>query len=206
MNDKKYLVIIVVLVAINIFTLINFLEVKQQNTLKDSSIDSNQANIVQGELNAYKVNFSAGINNSNIQLPDMLVNDSLSNEVPLKMTLDIGHDQMLVCRFSQMHCESCVNSAIQNFKEWVKTSGVQNVMFLGGHLNNRIFKRTIPLYGIQGMKVYNASSLNIPAEELGYPYFFILDHNLQISNVFVPDKGQPALTKIYLEEIQERFY
>lgn len=58
MNNRKYLVIVVVLVAVNIFMLIKFYGLKQ-NTVKDAAMNSNQATIEYGELNAYKVKFLA---------------------------------------------------------------------------------------------------------------------------------------------------
>jgi hypothetical protein len=43
------------------------------------------------------------------------------------------------------------------------------------------------------MNIANISTLNIPAENIGYPYYFILDNTLTISNLSVPDKGSPEV-------------
>ena len=74
-----------------------------------------------------------------------------------------------------------------------------------GLRNNRIFKREIPLYGIRDMDVYNTNTFNIPVEELGFPYYFILNSNLQISNVFIPDKATPSITNIFLKSVNKKF-
>jgi hypothetical protein len=52
----------------------------------------------------------------------------------------------------------------------------------------------------------NALKMNLPAENLGYPYYFILDVTMRVTNVFVPDKGCTKVSKWYMEEIRERFF
>ena len=202
MKEKIFLILIIIsLLAINAFTLVRFYQLKQQKS-EGEEIKHNKES---DELNSYMVNFSTNILNSNFQLNNILVRDSLNNTIPLKTAFNYGQKQILVCRFSKMHCESCVNFAIQNFRNWVDSIGIKNVLFLGNYHSNKIFNREKPLYGIQGMNVYNAFELKIPAEELGYPYYFILDRNLRISNVFVPDKAAPEITNRYLKNIQSKF-
>lgn len=82
----------------------------------------------------------------------------------------------------------------------------ENLLFLGSYENNRIFNREKKLYGIDTFKTYNALSLNIPLEELGFPYFFVLNENLTIFHIVIPDKNTPALTQKYLEIINERYF
>ena len=205
MKGKKFLILIIFsLFAINIFTLVRFYQLEQQ---KDASevISYSQENNESDELHSYMVNFTTNILNSNIQLDSVMIKDSLSNIIPLKKAFNNGQKQILVCRFSKMHCESCVNFSIQILRKWIDSIGMENVMFLGNYPNNRIFNRTKSLYGIQDMIVYNTSVLQIPAEELGYPYFFVLDNSLRISNVFVPDKATPNITNKYLKNIQKKF-
>ncbi|MFV0506587.1 MAG: hypothetical protein ACK5L5_07750 [Bacteroidales bacterium] len=79
------------------------------------------------------------------------------------------------------------------------TIGKENILILGNYRNNRIFYRTMEEYNIDYPNIYNTNSLDIPAETIDYPYFFILDKDLKISNVFVPDKGLPNITIEYLD-------
>lgn len=206
MNEKIFFIsIIVVLIGINIFTLARFDKLKKSKTVA-RAISHVRPSEKNDKLNAYKVSFTANLLNCDFHLDSVLIKDSLDNVTLLNEAFNEGQEQILVCRFSQMHCESCVNSSIQILQEWQKSIGKKNVLFLGNHRNNRIFKRTIPLYGIHGMRVYNVASLSIPAEELGYPYYFILNRDLGVSNVFVPDKSVPEITNKYLSSIQRRFY
>lgn len=202
MKKQTFLIVlIIVLFAINVFTLVRFYNLHQLFEV----IAENKTSKDNSELQAYRFNLSIAIKNSNLQLENVTMKDSSSNLLFLKGVFKNGQKELLVCRFSKLHCESCVNSAIKLFLKGSESIGVENVLFLGNSKNNRIFNRENTLYGIQDMAVYNTPEFKIPIEELGYPYFFVLDSNLHISNVFLPDKGIPKITKEYLKEMQNIF-
>ena len=164
-----------------------------------------QAGDESDELQTLKLNLAMNILNSDLQMENIMIKDSLSNTVPVSDVFDESQKYLFVCRFSKLHCESCVNYSIQVLKNWVESIGVENVLFLGDYRNNKIFNKEKPLYGIQDMKTYNAPAFDIPAEELGYPYYFVLDRNLQIINLFIPDKATPNITNEYLKMIKTKF-
>jgi len=205
MKEKTFMVLIIIsLFVLNIFILIRFYQFKQQANA-NNAINSNFANSGKDELHSYMLNFTTSILNSNLQLKSVMIKDSSNIIKPLKDVFKNGQKYILVCRFSKMHCESCVSSSIEKLRVWVDSKRIDNVLFLGNYQNNRIFKRTVPLYGIKEMNVFNSPSLNIPIDELGYPYYFVLDNDMRISNIFVPDKGTPNITYKYLTNIQKRF-
>lgn len=202
-ENKSTTFIILILFGITIYTIFQYNKLKQQTKVSLTNNPAIETTNVD-ELNAYKVNFKTNVLNNNLNLENIVLKDSVSNTIPLTNIFKKGQKTMLVYRFSQMHCESCVRASIQLFVNWANAENVKNICFLGNYRNNRIFYRTIPDYNIQKMKVYNASDFNLPAESIGYPYCFVLDSNMQISNVFVPDKGIPKLTDEYLEIIQNK--
>jgi hypothetical protein len=205
MKENKFITLIIItLFGITVFTLFRFNKLKQQNSI-NSTPNSTAESAQNNELNAYKVNFKTNLLNSDLSLNDVMMKDSINNIIPLKNVFNHGKKKILVYRFSQMHCQSCVNASIKFFRNWANSNGAENILFLGNFSNNRIFYRTIPEYNIQDMKVYNISSLKIPVEDIGYPYCFILDNNMQLSNVFVPDKGMPKITNEYLAMVQKKF-
>jgi hypothetical protein len=200
--SKRFLMFIILsLLAINVYTIINFYRLKKQDvTVLNKNFSESD------KIHAYKLNFEVGIQNSNIRLEEIIARDSLGAVFPLKDIISNGQGQILVCRFSELHCESCVNSAIRQFRQWTDSIGKNNMLFLGAYRNNKIFNRTKPLYAIHNLNVYNVSGLNIPVEELGYPYYFVLNNDLTISNVFVPDKATPTITNDYLKMIDKRYF
>ncbi|MDR1756141.1 MAG: hypothetical protein LBR65_04170 [Culturomica sp.] len=199
MNKKWLTFIILLLLAINMYTLTGFHRFKQQYA-GISQISEND------ELHTLKLNFWANIENSRITLEEIVAKDSLNNVLPLSDIWKNGRKQMLVCRFSESHCESCVNFSIQSVLHRVGTIGKEHVLFLGHYRNNRIFNKTKPLYHIHNLNTYNAAELNIPAESLGFPYYFVLNDDLTVSNVFIPDKATPEITDNYLTMINKRYF
>lgn len=205
MKEKTFLILVIIsLILINVFIIIRFYYFKHHE-IANEAIYNNTVFNGNDELHSYMLNFSTSILNSNLQLDGIMIKDTLDEIIPLTEAFNRGQKHILVCRFSKTHCESCVNFSIQKVRACVDSIGKDNVMFLGNYRNNRVFNKIIPLYGIEGLKVYNTSSLNIPVEELCYPYYFVLDESLRISNVFVPDKATPHISNNYLRNIQKVF-
>jgi hypothetical protein len=201
MNKKNWAIIIIALLGINIYTLVSFYNYKKQSVLTANSLLHNP-----DELNAFKVNFSTAIENGGMWLKDIAVKDSLNNIISLQDFFKNGQHHILVCRFSETNCESCVNYSILTLLQQIDAMGKENVLFLGSYRNNRIFNKQKILYGIDKLNVANAATLNLQAENIGYPYYFTLDSTLQVSNVFVPDKGVSYLANRYLKLIQNRYF
>ena len=195
---------VIALSFFNIFILISFNNIKQEKTISED-IYYNKQNVNIDKLNLYKASFISNILNSDLQLSNVKIKNSINHFTPLKEAFEEEQEQLLVYRFSKMHCESCIVSSIEILQKWCDSIGKINILFLGNYSNNRIFQRTIPNYSIGNMKVYNTPAFNIPAEEKGYPYFFTLNRDLHISNVFFPNKAIPKITDKYLETIQKKF-
>ena len=192
---KRLLFLSFLLLLTSVFVYMHLSQKKatnSHNTFSDSEKE---------EADFYLTNYYVKLNNNGMELNDIMLKDSLGIISPLKNLLEKEKKQILVCRFSQFHCESCVNFSIQML---LHSSFIEkeNLLFLGSYENNRIFNREKNYT----FKTYNALSLNIPLEELGFPYFFVLNENLTISHIVIPDKNTPALTQKYLEIINERYF
>jgi hypothetical protein len=206
MKEKTFVVLIIFsLILINVYSLNKIRNYKQKLGM-DIANGCNNVENKNDELNSYKLNFETNILNSNFKIDSLIIRDTLNNILQIKELFKREQKQFLVCRFSQLNCESCVISSINALRNWIDSIGINNVMFLGNHPNNRIFTRTLSLYGIQTMKVYNVVEFSIPAEQLGYPYYFVLNSNLCISDIFVPNKSFPNITNLYLSHIKERYF
>lgn len=200
--SKRFLIFIILsLLAINIYTIVHFYRFKEQNrTVSPQTVSESD------ELHSYRINLATNIQNSNIRLEELSVKDSSGRVFLLREVFMNNQERILVCRFSESHCESCVNFSIQAFRQWADSIGKNNVLFLGNYRNNKLLNQTKPLYGIHRLNVYNLPTLNIPAEELGYPYYFVLNSDLTITDVFVPDKVAPGTVNDYLKMINKRYF
>ena len=203
--NKKWLILIIVILILMVFNVKNpfpfgFHYYKHQH------IFSPKQPIENVELLTLKKNFEVNIENSNIRIDELFVKDTLNNILSLSDVFKNGNDKILVCRFSESHCESCVTYSIWSILNQIDATGKDNVVFLGKHRNNRIFNQEKTHYNIQDMSVYNSATLNLPVEALSFPYYFILGSDMTISNVFVPDKATPVITNDYLRMINKRYF
>ncbi|WP_147679231.1 hypothetical protein [Algibacter pacificus] len=205
MKKNSLLVFVIIsLFVFNVYSLYRYNNLKKLNNL---NIKKNLVEIENDELDTYKSSYKGGILNNGKKISrHLLVKDSLHNLIPLKNTFEDKQNNMLVYRFSKRHCESCVVASLEVLKRHTDSIGVSNILFLGNYGNNRIYNRTMFEYGLKKMKVYNASSFNIPAEEIGYPYFFVLNSNLEVLDLFIPNKAVPKITEDYLKIINKKYY
>ena len=206
MKKKNSLVFIIIisLFLFNVYSLYRYNDLKKLNDLK---IKNSLSEIKNDELNTYRSSYKGGIFNNGKKISNnLLVKDSLHNLIPLKKVFDDNQNNILVYRFSKMHCESCVVASLEVLKRHTDSIGASNILILGNYKNNRIYNRTMLEYGIKKMKVYNISSFKIPAEEIGYPYFFVLNSNLEVLDLFIPNKIMPKLTEDYLRIINKKYY
>ena len=201
MKCKLPVFFILFLLGINVFVLIKFRQYIKRTTLYINVLQNNP-----DELNALKLNTEVAIENSNIQLENVMVTDSKNAQKPLRSFFKSGQSKFLVCRFSDMHCESCVEYAIKATLQWSDSIGENNILFLGTHRNRKIFSKQIKAYGIDKFTTVNVSSLNLPAEELCFPYYFVLDSTLTVLNVSIPDKGVRNVDHRYFQKIQKKFF
>lgn len=193
---------VLVLLGLNIGVLVNFYSYKKKAALVIHSLRETENNFRPIE----KI-IKISIVNSDIQLDNISVKDSSNVQIPLKEYFVDRKKYLLVGRFSETNCESCIRHFIKMLKNKVPSPlKKENILFLGDYRNNKLFNKLKVSYGIDTMNVANANGLTIPAEELGYPYFFVIDSTLNILNIFVSDKGSPAIDEKYLDYVQEKFF
>lgn len=203
---RNAVIIIVVLLSVNVLTLVSYYKYKQRSVANITYLAT--GNVTEkDELYTHKINFKANILNSNLKLNEKaIIRDSLNQFSLLRDIFSNKQERILVCRFLETNCASCIKYSIEMLCAWVETVKLDNVLFLGTYRNNRIFNKEKKLYKIEGFDVFNVSGLNIPAEEENYPYYFILDSSLNISDLFFPDKATPDITKRYFDLIRERYF
>lgn len=191
---------------LNIYSLFyfnNFKRSSEFNIQKNREISDTQSY----KLETYMSSYLAGVlNNGNKIGNGHLAKDSLHISIPIQDLFDKAQSNILVYRFSKKHCESCVVASMEVLKRQIDSIGGRNIAFLGNYRNNRIYQRTLKEYGIKKVKALNSVPFNIPAEEIGYPYFFILKNNLEIADVFIPNKTTPNITSKYLKLIKEKYF
>ena len=175
-----------------------------QHSIKDFEINTRVYENI--KMDAFQLNFETSHFNGNLCIDNVTIQDSLKKEIKIEELFGENRDRMIICRFSELHCQECVIYSIVKLIEFSEKITKDNILFLGAYDDNRSFNIFRKQLGIHFMKAYNVLQLDIPIEDLGVPYFFILDRSLKVSNVFVPEKLTPELTNQYLEIINERYF
>lgn len=106
---------------------------------------------------------------------------------------DIIQDNYLVVRLGEMNCQPCVNALMTMLHE----RKMHRMIFLIDYENER-FMNDMKKYQPQS-RFFKRGLLPIPIDSLNIPYLFVLDKDLNINHLFIPDKGMLKQTVQYLE-------
>jgi len=109
----------------------------------------------------------------------------------------------LVIRYSSGNCQTCITDLINLLKECVPEKVLSNnVIFLLRNFENRELKKMELLHQL-GSKIYKVDELITNIDYENIPYFFCVDYNGTILNVFIPINSYSSITELYLKEISK---
>lgn len=111
----------------------------------------------------------------------------------------------VVYRYHDTDCEACINFGIIKLKKIAQEIGVSNVIILVKTSSTRTLQIDQNTYDIH-TPMFMVDSLPIALDQLNIPYFFILDSNMNINNLFILDKSIPSFTDKYSKEIQYKYF
>ncbi len=115
----------------------------------------------------------------------------------------------LVLRYNESNCRLCVDSEIDILIKNVSliTNEICIVATYNKFRGIVVDKRRFVKNGLKNVKIYWVSSnLKIPIEKQNVPYYFYLNSNLTLSNVFIPMKEYPELSQTYLKFALTNFF
>lgn len=199
---NKYLIgIIILLLAINVFAIANFLYYRKNVMAQLLMMEEEGKRVMPLEIN-----LRANMENNARRIQDISGKNQKGELKCLHDFFDSGMDKILVCRFSELDCESCIDFTIKTLLGKNVVIEKDNILFVSTYKNDVNFNRQKQLYGIQDYESLNIMDLGIPLEDYGYPYYFILDKSLQVLDVFVPSKSSQVMIQKYFDEIQEKHF
>lgn len=158
-------------------------------------------------LNMCKLNMDVNLINNGIILDSLLLIKNMSNKEEKKV-VDIFHgkNKLLICRFSELSCEECMIYCILKTISYSDSIGKDNIAFWGDYENSKDLRVLKERLGIEDMDVYKLPYINIPAERIGSPYYFVIDSTLTMSDFFIPDSSFPNLANHYFELIKKKYF
>ena len=128
---------------------------------------------------------------------NLTINQSVQKNVVNKL----GDKPILFFRFSALNCQSCIKHCEnQLWSFYSSEKDTKNICYIVSDFmdqsNEISYPNTINI---------DKNSLSIPAEEINFPYFFILNKGT-IEHIFIPDLNNTELTTIYFKEIKKRYF
>ena len=132
----------------------------------------------------------------------IVLKDTAGQRVNLKDL--IKGSTTLIYRYSDRYCDECVDYAFHVLNR--SKCDKKRVIYIGDCGKRKIFKRQVEDYGLQGIAL-DCRSLEIPAEEMLFPYFLVVDSTLVIRCIYVPNKASyyQNIDSLNLALMQRRF-
>lgn len=112
----------------------------------------------------------------------------------------------LVFRYKSTDCGQCVDFALLKLKKAAAHIGAGRILVLAGQTDRRGMEMLRRQQGMEDIRFYRAETVNTPAETVQYPYCFVLDRDMLIRSVFIPDKANPRSMDLYLKMIGKRYF
>ncbi|APY12035.1 hypothetical protein BWZ22_12705 [Seonamhaeicola sp. S2-3] len=131
------------------------------------------------------------------KFPDNYVLQSIEGNS--KLVEDVFYDLTIVLYISSRFCDSCIEDSLAK----IKNSGKKYIIVSNGFSLRelKLIKKekeiSAPMYSIMN----NNISFYRNMENASYPYYFTIDEDLEVSNVFFPIKSSTNLEDRYFKQI-----
>lgn len=190
MIKNKYLfyVIILILILVNILIIVKYFN---KGDALEKAIESNKSIKEQYKLLSKSMDYMVAIT---VQTEGKIINTSVIDSMDL--------DSKVILRLDTKSCQPCINK-IQYSLHKVKDKIRNKIIIIGTFTT----KSEYEYYKLNFFKEFIVIDLedviltNNVIEKNKQPYFFTIDNNNKIRNVFVPDKNFLFLTDTYLKNI-----
>lgn len=204
MNLKLVLSVIVVLMILNIYLLFQLQVTKM-------SVQSNEKEYNR-VLNEEKRSSWLMFKNMLFQYQDegILLDDlklvPYDSSDPFSISSLVDNDTKLFFRFKETNCIICVNKFMEVLKNIPDSFPIEHLVILCGYENFHEYRVFVTKNNMK-MKVFNIDELpNLIVEEINEPYFFVLNKNLRIQNIYIPDKNNAENVNRYLSCLKGKYW
>ena len=124
-----------------------------------------------------------------------------------KKLSDIMSNNTLVLRYSEMHCDVCIDSIVSKLSIYRDSIGLQNIILFTSTENVNYIQRFKRVNNIH-FNIYSISNgLDSVLVDIGMPYLFVYSFaDERINNVFIPQKENAEFVREYLHSILRKYY
>lgn len=201
-NYLLVLIIVVLLVGFNVYIYRQsetghiirnrILQLYERDSVKTSGYK------IEREIRSYELE-----NNGKRLSPLLEVFDTDGNKRLLSQI--IGSDK-LILRYSELNCNTCVNKQLDILNSYVDSIGIDNIVLLTNYDNHIYMKQFKKVAGIK-FSIFNVGTeLNELIPDIERPYFFIIETNMRINNMYVPQIDEKKVTESYIHRIKKYYF
>lgn len=196
MSKTKKIAIVVIILLFSLYNLYNI------SKLEYLEQDNNLYGIELILENVFDLKLK--LENSSLS-PAILLRTESGDTIALKQL--VKDSAKLIFKYSEITCNSCVDNEVNNLVNFARNNDSKTIIVIGEYSNIRelnIFKRInkidLPVYNLISSESFTKVNLN------GLPLLFVLSPDLVISNVYIPLKELPKLSRPYYSSIAKLLY
>lgn len=138
--------------------------------------------------------------NENGKISDSIIWDETQSSIPSSIL--IGKGPVLIFRFSELSCITCIDDLLKHIDKQLQNKHV-NFITIGDFENPRSLLAFKIVHQLKWPMFYSKKLLT---NETVTPYFFILNENGTVSELFYPDNEFPELSSQYFGIIEEKYF
>lgn len=189
---KRYNLLYTILVAVFTCLLIYILLVYRNNLMEQYEI---KLAIRDGQVSLTKDIIRSHLTNANKNIglffdENLSLRDTSNSNFTLSTLIDKGNK--IIFRVSDTFCSSCVDSGIESLVKNLSDVELEHVLIIGSFVETADFLEFARSKQLPCGMFRTKESINIHAEELGFPYFVLVDEEAKILSCFIPNSSYPS--------------
>jgi hypothetical protein len=168
-----------------------------ENTLKRQLEFTSE---IQIKLEFFNLNFDLNTKMTGLKSPDITCTKRENEEI--RFSSISNSKPVLIYKYSDLNCNTCYEEAIKELQDVFHDFPAAAKIICAYNMEKDflVFKKVnkikLDIFRI------NHNAFNWVAEDYNRPYYFVLHPDMNISNIYVPDKAFPEMNKAYLESIK----
>lgn len=190
---------IILLICVDLILLRRTIVYKNEIALKNTIIDS--IALSTHKLDYLRNNLYWNLEYEKSAAQTQLLTDTTGNELPISKVV---RKPTLVFRYSDRNCHDCIRFGIAKLNELTDTAKIEAVI-LSQYDEVHSLKTKGRIFNPGNLPMYDIARIT-PIDDLNVPYFFILNEDSTIGELFVPEKLFPSLTERYLKTIGRKYF
>lgn len=190
MKNKFFFLIVISLILFNAFLLFNNNSKKEETNVYLNSLKS-----------VYEDKFIVEKQNENLKLDKNL--KLLTVDGDSVLVKDIFNNNKIVLKYSLLNCGACIDAEYQVLRELSKNFDNELcIIAYYDRVRDLIgdYKKLKEI-GLDEVTIYLIpdDKLGVPLDKQNIPYYFLIDNDLTMTNLFIPMKESPKLSINYLK-------